>query len=68
MAYYDKPNRTIRHVECALLLDDGLPPCCSQCKRYRVNSLNRLLYRHLNSVTVVTLTTDIWTAEVKLFA
>ena len=40
VAYYDKPNKTIRHVECALLLDDSSPPCCSQCKHYRFNSLN----------------------------
>lgn len=46
VAYYDKPNKTIRHVECELLLDDKSPLCCSQCKRYRFNSLNRLLYRH----------------------
>ena len=46
VAFYDKPNKTIRHVECALLLDDSSPLCRSQCKRYRFNSLNRLLYRH----------------------
>ena len=50
VAFYDKPNKTIRHVECALLLDDSSPPCCSQCKRYRFNSLNRLLYRHNTKV------------------
>ena len=49
VAYYEKMNKTIRHIECALLLDDSLPPCCSQCKRYRFNSLNRLLYRHKKS-------------------
>lgn len=46
VAYYDQVNKTIRHVECALLLDGSSPPCCSQCKHYRFNSLNKLLYRH----------------------
>ena len=45
MASYDEVYGTIRHTNCLLLMDGS--SLCSHCKRYKKNSLNKLLSRAL---------------------
>ncbi|SMN01062.1 hypothetical protein SPONL_1742 [uncultured Candidatus Thioglobus sp.] len=47
VASFDDINCTICHVDCTLLLDNSTL-CCSHCKLYQRNTLNRLLYRFNN--------------------
>lgn len=50
VAYFDKINSTIRHVNCSLLLE-GSSLRCNHCKKYQKNTLNRLLYRLKNDTS-----------------
>lgn len=49
VAYFDKIHGTIRHVNCSLLLEGSA--CCNNCKKYRKNTLNKLLHRLNNRAT-----------------
>ena len=42
VACFDNVHATIRHANCSLLLSGSV--CCEDCKLYKKNTLNRLLY------------------------